>query len=103
MRGIPSFCFASVSIDRVRDVIGEVPPVLSLGGNPVQTVFGNAGKGKRTYFSCPHCERRVLLLYFPLHGGPPKCRHCYAVAYVGQQLHQSKYEPIVLDVRSSRA
>ena len=40
--------------------------------------------GHRTWFRCPHCRRRVALLY-----GVSKfflCRHCYGLTYTTQQL-----------------
>jgi hypothetical protein len=40
--------------------------------------------GKRTWFLCPHCNRRVALLY-----GAGKyflCRHCYHLTYISRQV-----------------
>ena len=39
--------------------------------------------GKRTWFLCPHCNRRVALLYGA--GRLFLCRHCYNLTYASQQ------------------
>lgn len=38
--------------------------------------------GSRTWFRCPHCHRRCLVLY--LRGGTFRCRRCGRVAYTSQ-------------------
>lgn len=39
--------------------------------------------GKRTWFQCPHCSRRVAVLYGA--GKRFLCRHCYGLTYASQQ------------------
>jgi hypothetical protein len=39
--------------------------------------------GKRTWFLCPHCNRRVAVLYGA--GRYFLCRHCYNLTYASQQ------------------
>ena len=54
--------------------------------------------GKRTWFLCPHCNRRVALLY-----GAGKyflCRHCYNLTYASQQVQ--RYERLMEKSRSIR-
>jgi len=54
--------------------------------------------GKRTWFLCPHCNRRVALLY-----GAGKyflCRHCYNLTYASQQTQ--RYERLMEKARAIR-
>jgi|GEM_PF-3430472 len=54
--------------------------------------------GKRTWFLCPHCNRRVALLY-----GAGKyflCRHCYNLTYASQQIQ--RYERLMEKARGIR-
>lgn len=47
--------------------------------------------GERTWFLCPHCNRRVAILY-----GVGKyflCRHCYNLTYASQQVQ--RYERLM--------
>jgi len=46
--------------------------------------------GRRLYFRCRHCCRRVMALY--LSGGYYACRHCHRLAYEVSQRHRSPYE-----------
>jgi hypothetical protein len=41
--------------------------------------------GKRAWFACPQCGRRVGMLYQPLAGDPWACRRCHALAYRSSQ------------------
>lgn len=44
--------------------------------------------GQRAWFVCPRgCGRRAAILYY---GNTPACRHCYHLAYEGQQ-ESAKY------------
>lgn len=40
--------------------------------------------GRRMYFLCPHCGRRVAVLRLTWQG--PACRHCIGAGYVSQSL-----------------
>jgi len=42
--------------------------------------------GKRTWFLCPHCNRRVAVLYGA--GRYFLCRHCYNLTYASQQVQR---------------
>lgn len=99
----PVSAFVAVSIDAIRDAMGESPPALTLGGALVRTTSGGAGKGQRPYFACPACERRVLLLFFPRAGGPPACRWCHRVTYPSQQFHRTRLKPYLAAIRRSFA
>jgi len=43
--------------------------------------------GKRAWFVCPQCYRRVGRLFWPVHGGWAfRCRHCWRLRYYTQRL-----------------
>jgi len=55
--------------------------------------------GYRIWFQCPHCHRRVAVLY-----GAGKyflCRHCYGLTYTSQQ--QSRPDRLMRKARKIRA
>jgi hypothetical protein len=98
----PASNFVALSIDAVRDVLGEAPPALTLAGTLVRTTSGGVGGG-RAYFACPACGGRVLLLFFPRHLGPPACRRCWRIAHPSSWLHRSAHEPAVAAARRAFA
>ncbi|MEA3487491.1 MAG: hypothetical protein U9R20_07525 [Thermodesulfobacteriota bacterium] len=54
--------------------------------------------GKRTWFLCPNCNRRVGLLYGT--GRYFLCRHCYNLTYASQQTQ--RYERLMEKARANR-
>lgn len=46
--------------------------------------------GRRYYFRCRHCNRRVTALY--LKGGYYACRHCQRLTYEARQGHRGPFE-----------
>jgi hypothetical protein len=43
--------------------------------------------GKRAWFACPQCYRRVGRLFWPVYGGWAfRCRHCWRLRYYTQRL-----------------
>ncbi len=95
--------FVAVCIDAVRDVMGEAPATLRLGGILVRTTDGGSGSGRRPFFACPSCGNRCLLLYIPRAGGPPACRWCHRVTYPSQQFHRTRMEPFLQAIRRAWA
>ena len=95
--------FISVSTDAIRDALGEAPAVIMLAGVIIRTVLGGAGSGTRSFFACPACQRRVLLLFMPKHGGRPGCRHCYRLSYPSSFLRGSAIEPSYTAIQRSFA
>jgi hypothetical protein len=68
-----------VLIYRHRPHGGEWEPVEAISFDRTPCNYG----GFRTWFLCPHCRRRVALIY-----GAGKyflCRHCYDLTYASQQ------------------
>ena len=54
--------------------------------------------GQRTWFLCPHCNRRVALLYGA--GRYFLCRHCYNLTYISKQVQ--RYERLMRKAQAIR-
>ncbi len=80
MIGLPAELALSISSDTLRDLGNPAPRSIAVSGVTVSTAQAASGKGLRTYWTCPSCLRRVLLLYFSPKG-LPGCRRCLGVTY----------------------
>lgn len=50
--------------------------------------------GKRYWFICPGCKRRVGVLYKPEHGDIFKCRDCYNLIYQSSATHDNREKQV---------
>jgi hypothetical protein len=80
MIGLPAELALSISSDTLRDPGNPAPRSIAVAGVTVGTTMAASGKGLRTYWTCPACLGRVLLLYFSPKG-LPGCRKCLGVTY----------------------
>jgi hypothetical protein len=48
--------------------------------------------GRRWWFACPACRRRVRRLFMPRSGGEFRCRICHHLAYESSQLSHTRLE-----------
>ena len=93
MNRMPRTAFSSVSIDLIKDTLGEVPQHLALMGVRIRTILCRSGRnGRRPLFACPRCERAVLLMLIPSAGGTPACRACWRTTYPSEMFHRSPLE-----------
>ena len=51
--------------------------------------------GRRRWFSCPGCGRRVRILYIPKDGNMLRCRHCHGLTYRSVQTHDKRVDELV--------
>ena len=47
--------------------------------------------GRRVWFKCPYCNRRVGCLYIPFYSDKVLCRQCHNLAYSSQNLHRNRF------------
>lgn len=79
--------------DRKHDILAFVPIRLEPPGTPLRFEVTEQYKGKRLWFLCPSCERRVGKLYrvksrlylFPVWG----CQKCLGLTYPSQADHKT--------------
>lgn len=71
---------------------GGVPIDVSIGLQRVNLTstachFG----GKRYWFLCPACSKRIGVLYRPYYAKDYFCRHCHRLTYELRQRHRNKF------------
>ena len=77
--------------------------LLALGCIPLKVMLGDGSSwsqflsiscsktnfnGKRVWFVCPECKRRMGCLFLPLYSNKLLCRHCLNLSYKYQARHQ---------------
>ncbi|MFQ6049736.1 MAG: hypothetical protein ACE5J0_01690 [Candidatus Paceibacterales bacterium] len=63
-----------------------------LGGDIKLTTSKTGNGGKRYWFFCPNCNKRVGTLYRPPGKDGFLCRHCYKLNYLLAEHHRSPQE-----------